>query len=219
MKRIGILLMILVAGGLGAVDFYIGAQGGFAQGGGGGLEVSVIDITENYPLSVKAGIGYFTNKDPGNAEAARRIFINDNQGGDIKKEGQNWLYWADLGWTFYENEQIQLDLFGGGRYSTFAAYFEYAGDNEAFYARTEAYGLGGGGEVRFFLNPRYYLSLAAGVDGFFKSHLYGHGQFSYNPEGVDDNPRNDYTYEDADEAVNQPDFIPRVTLGIHYIIQ
>ena len=38
----------------------------------------------------------------------------------------------------------------------------------------------------------------------------------YTPDGIDDNPRNAYTYEDADSVVNQPKLAPSVSLGFSY---
>ena len=54
------------------------------------------------------------------------------------------------------------------------------------------------------------------MDYYVPSKLFGHGQFEYTPDGVDDNPRNAYTYDDADSVVNQPKLAPAVSLGFSY---
>jgi hypothetical protein len=55
--------------------------------------------------------------------------------------------------------------------------------------------------------------LSAGLDYFFSSRLTGHDT-SYSESNV--NPRNDYTYSDADAAVGQPKLEPLLMLGMRY---
>ena len=52
-----------------------------------------------------------------------------------------------------------------------------------------------------------------GVGYFFKSRLEGHDT-AYEPDGDDVNPRNDYTWDDADDAVNQPRVEPFGLVGL-----
>ncbi len=39
---------------------------------------------------------------------------------------------------------------------------------------------------------------------------------SYSPDDENINPREDNTYEDADNSVNQPKILPRVMFGFNY---
>jgi hypothetical protein len=43
--------------------------------------------------------------------------------------------------------------------------------------------------------------------------FYGHDT-SYSPDGVTVNGKHDYTYNDADAAINQPKFLPSLMVGI-----
>lgn len=57
--------------------------------------------------------------------------------------------------------------------------------------------------------------IGAGMDDFFDAQLKGHDT-AYSPDGEDVNPRNDYTYTDADEAINQPSLELRFMIGVNY---
>jgi hypothetical protein len=59
------------------------------------------------------------------------------------------------------------------------------------------------------------MVFGGGADYFFESTLKGHDT-SYGPNGDDVNPREDYTYDDADDAVNQPKIMGRFMIGINY---
>jgi hypothetical protein len=59
------------------------------------------------------------------------------------------------------------------------------------------------------------LLLAGGAEYFFDSRLTGHDT-SYSPDGDNVNPRKDYTYNDADDAVDQPVLRPIALLGFSY---
>jgi hypothetical protein len=59
------------------------------------------------------------------------------------------------------------------------------------------------------------LTLSAGVDYFFSSMLKGHDT-EYYPDNENVNPREDYKYDDADKAINQPDLLLNMMIGINY---
>ena len=65
------------------------------------------------------------------------------------------------------------------------------------------------------MGPKMSLLLAGGGEYFFSSRLTGHDT-SYSPDGDDVNPREDYTYSDADDAIDQPIFRPVALLGFSY---
>jgi hypothetical protein len=65
------------------------------------------------------------------------------------------------------------------------------------------------------MNQRMSLLISGGAEYFFSSRLSGHDT-SYSPDGDDVNPRKDYTYNDADEAVDQPTLRPVALVGFSY---
>jgi hypothetical protein len=60
------------------------------------------------------------------------------------------------------------------------------------------------------------LVIGGGADYFFEAPLTGHDT-SYSPSGDDANPRKGYTFEDADAAINQPRWAPRLMVGYNYV--
>jgi hypothetical protein len=165
-------------------------------------------------LRVSAGTAYQFNS--GDADQARKVFINDNEGGTVKDYGLTVMILMDLTYRLAAKNELSVHLFGGPRGSFYSAHFAFIGDNEDFAVRHNTFGLGAGARLRLDISPKYSGDLGAGVDYYFPSKLFGHGQFEYTPDGVDDNPRNAYTYEDADSVVNQPKLAPFVTLGFSY---
>ena len=77
------------------------------------------------------------------------------------------------------------------------------------------WGLGTGLEGHFGMGQSGALITGAGVDYFFDAPLKGHDTI-YTPSGDDSNPRRRYTYADADAAVNQPRWVPRILVGFNY---
>ena len=65
------------------------------------------------------------------------------------------------------------------------------------------------------MSRKMNFMITTGADYYFSSTLYGHDT-SYGPNGETANPRKDYQYVDADQAVNQPKFEFRFMLGVQY---
>ena len=110
----------------------------------------------------------------------------------------------------------------GPRYSSYTANFKYIGGNEDFDATSKQFGVGLGTESRFTISDKLKLIAAAGLDYFCSNTLKGHDT-SYSPDEDNINPRNDnqnndteFTFDDANEAIKQPNFMPRVLLGVIY---
>jgi alkaline phosphatase len=59
------------------------------------------------------------------------------------------------------------------------------------------------------------LLVAGGGEYFFGARLTGHDT-SYSRDGDNVNPREDYTYVDADNAVDQPTWRPVLAVGLSY---
>jgi hypothetical protein len=106
-----------------------------------------------------------------------------------------------------------LHLLAGVRRSMFIGDFKYVGGNEDFEVTTNQWGLGLGARTLFPISKTVGLVIAAGADYYFKSTLTGHDT-EYTPENQNVNAKEDYTYSDADEAINQPGFVPIGMIGI-----
>lgn len=190
--------------------------GGISVGYYGGLGIqgtgTISHFIKELPLSIRLGLGY-TSTDPGNPAAARKIFINDATNGVPEKSGRIWDMRADFIFPvkLFSNSYI----YGGIRYSMFTADFKFIDGNEFFTISSDEFGLGGGLEAHYSVSPNLFLVFTAGADYYFPSDIYGHDT-SYGPDGQNVNPRNNYSFNDADNAVNQPKLQPRAMIGINY---
>jgi hypothetical protein len=149
--------------------------------------------------------------EPGSAPDARKIFINDATNGTPKEAGSTW----DLGVDGLYPMGPRTSFFGGVRYTRFKANFKYVGGNEDFDVTSAHWGLAAGMEAEFPMGPRMSLLVSGGGEYFFSSRLSGHDT-SYSPDGDNVNPRKDYTYNDADDAVDQPVLRPVALVGFTY---
>lgn len=199
-----------------AFDFNPYFSGGLQAGYNGGLgfqaTATMSNFAQDFPVSLRASVGY-TFLNPGNPLDARRIFINDNTNGTPEKDGYAW----DLRLDFIVRTNILTNnssLYFGPRYSMFTGNFNFIGGNEFFSVTSNQFGLGGGIETAFRINHRLNFVISAGADYFFDNNLAGHDT-EYSPDGEDINPRN-YTYNDADDAINQPKVVVRLMTGINY---
>ena len=184
--------------------------------GGLGFHASgmIDNFAQGFPLAFRVGIGY-ASVEPGKAADARRIFINDATNGAPEKSGRMWDYRFDLLLPVKVLQMKQAYLYGGPRYTRFTGNFKYVGGNEDFDVTSNQWGFGVGVVSFFPMTTTLDLALTAGIDYYGDAKLTGHDT-SYSPDGDDANPRNDYTYDDADEAIEQPQVEPRVMLGIRY---
>ena len=107
------------------------------------------------------------------------------------------------------------NIYGGVRHGYYNSHFEYIGGNETFDVTSNSWGLGGGLESSFPVSPRVSLMFSVGADYYFRSLLSGHDTY-YRPNGDDLHAKEDYTYDDADEAIAQPDVEARLMFGVTY---
>ena len=193
-------------------------SGGVVLGyyGGFGVQVNAMisNFAQGFPLAVRGGIGY-ASVDPGKALDARRIFINDATNGTPEEGGHFYDFRLDFMYPVKILGLKQAYAFGGPRYSKFTGNFKFIGGNEDFDVISKQWGIGAGLESYFPMSFKMDLVFTAGVDYYSDATLTGHDT-SYSPDGDDANPRNDYTFDDADEAVDQPKFEPRLMIGIRY---
>jgi len=187
---------------------------GYNGGSGAQFDGRVNNLAAGFPMSMKLGLG-FVKLDPGSSTDARRIFINDATNGIPEESGQRWDFRLDF---MYPVELLGVQrsyVTFGPRYSRFKANFKYIGGNEDFDVKSNQWGFGTGVEGYFAVGHKVDFVLGAGYDYFPGATLSGHDT-SYSPDGDDVNPRNDYTYDTADDAINQPKHNLRFQLGVSY---
>ena len=188
----------------------VGYNGGF------GVQFNFVtaNFADEFPLNAQLGLAY-TAMNPGNAADARKIFINDATNGDPEKSGWMW----DVRFDFlYQVKWLSLQrayLYGGPRYAMFTANFNFIGGNEDFDITSNQWGLGLGLKAYFAMGNRFDFVTSAGFDYYFTSELNGHDT-RYSSDGEDVNARNDYTFDDANNAVNNPTFQLRFLIGLNY---
>ena len=197
----------------------LGLSTGYNNGFGVQLNGTALKPLQSLPIQLRVGIGY-TKLDSGNAADARRIFINNATNGVPEEKAKAFDYRLDVLWNsnLFNLEEAYWVL--GPRYSSYTANFKYVGGNEDFDVTSKQFGVGLGGESRFKISNKLKLITAVGLDFFFNNTLKGHDT-SYSPDNDNVNPRNDnenndtqFTFDDANEAIKQPSFMPRIMLGV-----
>lgn len=205
-----LIILIFLAVPAEATEFSVMPMIGYNSGLGFQLSALTSDFAQSFPFKAKLGIGY-TSIQPGNALQARKIFINDATNGIPEKKGWVWDFRLDLLYKFRKNTYV----YGGVRYGLYTGNFIFVGGNEDFDVTSKQWGFGGGLEAHFRMSSRIDLVVSPGIDYFLPSKLTGHDT-TYSPDGENVNPRLDYTYQDADQAINQPKLALRMLIGISY---
>jgi len=232
MKRKGILaaIAILLLGicsitvgqdaKTGPSKYSAGISAGYNRGLGFDGNFTLHNFTTGFPFEMRFGIGY-ASLNPGNALDARRIFVNNNTNGTPEKKGRSFDFRFDL---MVHKTVFNIDnsfLVFGPRFSTFMGDFKYVGGNEDFEVTSKQWGGGAGIEHQFRMLKNLNFIISYGLDFYFPSTLTGHDT-SYSPDNDNVNVRTDnrngdlpFTYRDADRAIAQPRFMPRLMLGIN----
>lgn len=200
-----------------SAEVWLGPTAGYSNGIGGGAEISLLNAVPGFPLGFHFSLGYFHQTEPGVAVDARKIFINDTTTGNdnILEYGYNIFFRLDFSYRFFQKKTLNVDGYFGVAHVRHLAHFDYQGGNEAFDVATNPWGLTLGARVYFMLTRSLMLTANAGIEYYFPDRIGAHGTF-YNPNGQDDAPRAPYTYADADAAINQPLWNPRLTLAISF---
>jgi len=215
--RIAILLtsvLLLLPGLAASADYAGGLLFGYSGGPGGQMSITVADFAQELPFQARFGVGY-AGVEPGSAEDARKIFINNATNGIPEEAGRIWDARLDLMLPIKPAFFREMFLFGGPRLSSFTANFKYVGGNEDFDVRSRQWGIGLGIEGRTAMTPSTDLVLSGGADYFRAGTLDGHDT-AYSPGDDDVNPREDFTYNDADAAIDQPEIVTQVFVGFHH---
>lgn len=193
-------------------DFHAGFVLGYNGGFGAQANITISNFKIRFPLSARIGIGY-TTIDPGKPDAARKIFINNATNGTPEESGRIWDLRFDM--LIPINLLSNSLIYFGPRYSMFTGNFRYIGGNEDFDVTTNQFGLGGGIEFQLPVAANIAMILNGGIEYFFESTLKGHDT-SYGPDGDVVNQREDYSYGDADDAINQPKILGRFMIGLNF---
>ena len=197
-----------------ATDFTGSLLTGYKAGLGLTMSCMASDFAVGFPLSFEFTLGY-TSRDPGNAEQARGIFINDNTNGTPENKGYMWDMQFDFLYRVKALGIKESYLYVGVRRSMFTANFRYVGGNEDFDVTTNQWGIGAGVKASFPMGNKVSFVLKTGVDNYFASMLYGHDT-SYSPSGEVLNGKHSFTYRDADAVINHPKFQFAGLVGVSY---
>ena len=190
--------------------YSVGASSGYQSGFSLQAFAGVEDFAQGLPVQIRIRLGH-TSVEPGSAPRARRIFINTATNGTPEKRGRTW----DMGVDLLVRRSERANLFLGVRRSSFLANFKFVGGNEDFDVRSTHWGLGAGAEVGYPVGQKATLMVSGGVDYYFPSRLQGHDT-SYSPDDDNVNPREDFTYAEADDAIAQPTLRPVLMVGLRW---
>ncbi len=198
-----------------AFTYSAGLQAGYNGGPGFYLNSELSNFARQFPFKLRLGIGWSSVANPGNALDARKIFINNATNGRPEKKGWLYSFRMDLLYPVSWFKMSDMFLYGGPRYSMFTANFYFVDGNEDFDITSDHWGWGMGLTKAFKVSRHFDFQIDAGLDYFLSAILYGHDT-SYSPDNENVNPREDFKYDDADGAINQPRFNFRLMMGLNY---
>jgi hypothetical protein len=210
----GMLSAALLASPLHAADVSLGVATGYKGGLGFAGSATLANFARGFPLAIELTINH-VRMEPGSPEKARKIFINDATDGTPEKMGYAWDVQLDFLHRVKMLETRDAFVYVGVRHSMFTANFKFVGGNEFFDIQTDQWGIGAGVKAVFPMASRVGFTVKLGLEHYFASTLYGHDT-TYGPDGVTISGRNNYTYADADEAINQPKFNIVGMLGVSF---
>lgn len=190
--------------------YSLGASSGYQNGFSIQAFAMVENLSEGLPVQIRMRLGH-TSVEPGSAAQARRIFINTATNGTPEKSGRTW----DMGLDVLVRRSERTHLFAGVRRASFLGNFKFVGGNEDFDVKSTHWGLGAGAELSYPVSTKASLLISGGADYYFPSRLQGHDT-SYSPDDDNVNPREDFTYASADDAIAQPSLRPMVMVGLKW---
>ena len=198
-------------GNAGGAELSGGLSLGYSMAPGAETSIEAADFAEGLPFSLRLGLSY-GRPEGGDAADARRVFINDATNGTPEASGRVWIGRLDLVRKLESGPLGKVRIYAGPRLALFKGNFQFIGGNEDFDVNSRHWGWGGGLEKSWTMTPSIDFVVGGGIDWFLDAQLEGHDT-SYDPDGENDNPRNDYDYDDADEAIAQPDLEWRLSIG------
>ncbi len=190
----------------------IGVLIGYNNGFGFGLQTQFSQFAQGFPMSIRFGAG-MSFLDPGSAMQARAIFINNNTNGTPEEKGH--FIDARLDFLYDLSNFNYIKPYIGVHYTSFKGNFVYVGGNEDFDVVTSSWGIGAGFDGYFPVTDKIDFTLTIGSGYYFPNTLKGYDTY-YSPDDENVNPREDYTFNDADNAINQPKFELRSMAGFSF---
>jgi hypothetical protein len=211
-------MALLLAGLSAAPAQALQTFGGFMAGYDGGLSFhasgGINNFAQGFPLGLELELGYAI-VEPGDALRARRVFINENTNGTPEKFGST----ININLNFLYPLKIKgpkaLYVYAGPRLAMFDAHFHYVGGNETFDVTSNPWGLGTGVKGVFAITKSLDFIAVAGLAYYFPAAITGHDSIYY-PNNSNVNAKEDFTYQDAANAVNVPKFQPSFMLGLGF---
>jgi hypothetical protein len=205
-----------------ALEKYNILMGGYYDGPSVSGAVGLGDIFQAVPIGVEIGLGYSWTR-LGDPILARRVFINDNTGGNNDAQSSGGLLDVGMNFTYPLNQTygpVKFSAFGGPRYARYDVRHEYVGGNEDFDIAAHSWGLGAGVRGVMPLGKSFSAVMQLGLDYYFPTSIYGHDATYYpNDSNINARTNNDgytYTYADAVRATTVPRIRPRVMIGIQF---
>ncbi|HHJ51579.1 MAG TPA: hypothetical protein ENJ89_00165 [Caldithrix abyssi] len=198
-----------------AITYSLETQVGYSGGPGIHLNAMLNNIAPSFPFKLRFGIGYTSIANPGKALDARKIFINNATNGRPEKQGWLWDFRFDLLRRAPWLKLPKAYFYAGVRRVLFTGNFNFVNGNEDFDIKSSHWGIGVGVTTSFAINRNFEIFADGGLDYFFPATLYGHDT-SYSPDDENVNPREDFKYKDADNAINQPKFGLNLLMGLRY---
>ncbi len=209
-----LLAIILLVAPLAASDLSLG----FIIGYNGGTDLQINGeigaFAKGFPFGVQISVAHIS-MNPGIPLDARKIFINNATNGDPEKFGSIWDFRFDFPYQMKRFKKSNTSIFLGPRYAMFIGRFNFIGGNEDFDVRTNMWGMGTGIKSQFEITEHLDLVISGGADYYQKSAIYSHGT-TYSPDGEHIDPREEFEYEDADKAINQPEYKFHTLIGFQY---
>jgi hypothetical protein len=190
------------------LGFDVGADAGV----GGAATLTFSDFASGLPFAVRVSAGYLA-LNPGDAPLARQVFVNEATNGTPEKRGHRWDMRLDARYQVKGGRLAGAWLCFGPRLSLYDGTFDFVGGNETFHVITHQPGVGFALEEQYPIGKRTNLAIGAGMDWFANADFTGHGA-TYSPDGTAVDPKEDFGYADADKAISQPRFAPRITVGL-----
>jgi hypothetical protein len=205
-----------------AIEKYDILMGGYYKGPSVSGTFGLNDIFEKVPVGAEIGLGYSWTG-AGDGIMARRVFINDNTGGNNDAQSSGGVLDFGLNATYpliQSYGPVKFYVFGGPRYSHYDIRWDYVGGNEDFDIVANSWGLGGGLRGIMPLGKGFNAVMQLGLDYYFPTSIYGHDA-TYYPNDSNVNARQktagvNYTYDDAVNSTTVPHIRPRVMVGIQF---
>jgi len=205
-----------------ALEKYDMLMGGFYDGPSVSGTFGFSDIFTNVPIGAEVELGYSWTP-AGNGILARRVFINDNTGGNDDAQSSGGFLDLGINATYLLPQTygpVKFYAFAGPRFGRYDVRWDYVGGDEDFDITSWVFGLGGGIRGVMPLGKQINAVLQLGIDYYPRSSIYGHDA-TYYPNNSNVNARtNDqgytYTYQDAENATTVPHIRPRVMVGIQF---